>query len=115
MIEAFEKANPSIKIKVVVDPAGANGIRAARTKSGSPDVIRVSNFQLAEFAATGSILPLDELVVRDKIDANDADSTRADQGQRQTVRTAAGLPDSDPDLSQEPLRRCSGDDTAAYL
>lgn len=29
------------------------------------------NFQLAEFAATGSILPLDELVVRDKIDAND--------------------------------------------
>lgn len=71
MIEAFEKANPSIKIKVVVDPAGANGIRAARTKSGSPDVIRVSNFQLAEFAATGSILPLDELVVRDKIDAND--------------------------------------------
>jgi ABC-type glycerol-3-phosphate transport system substrate-binding protein len=71
MIEAFEKANPSIKIKVVVDPAGANGIRAARTKSDSPDVIRVSNFQLPEFAATGSILPVDDMLVRDKVDPND--------------------------------------------
>ncbi|SDR44742.1 ABC-type glycerol-3-phosphate transport system, substrate-binding protein [Rhizobiales bacterium GAS113] len=71
MIEAFEKANPSIKIKVVVDPSGANGIRAARTKSDSPDVIRATNFQQPEFAATGGILPLDDLVARDKIDAND--------------------------------------------
>ena len=71
MIEAFENANPSIKIKVIVDPAGANGIRAARTKSDSPDVIRVANFQQPEFAATGSILPIDDLVVRDKFDAND--------------------------------------------
>src|SRR4029077_5807531 len=47
MIEAFEKANSSIKIKVIVDPSGANGIRAARTKSDSPDVIRATNFQLA--------------------------------------------------------------------
>jgi len=71
MIEAFEKANPNIKIKVVVDPSGANGIRAARTKSDSPDVIRASNFQQPEFAATGGILPIDELVARDKIDVND--------------------------------------------
>jgi multiple sugar transport system substrate-binding protein len=71
MIEAFEKANPSIKIKVVVDPSGANGLRAARTKSDSPDVIRATNFQQPEFAATGGILPLDDLVARDKIDAND--------------------------------------------
>jgi len=71
MIEAFEKANPSIKVKVVVDPAGSNGIRAARTKSDSPDVIRVPNFQQPEFAATGGILPLDEFVARDKIDVND--------------------------------------------
>ncbi len=71
MIEAFENANPNIKIKVIVDPAGANGIRAARTKSDSPDVIRVANFQQPEFAATGSILPIDDLVVRDKFDAND--------------------------------------------
>ena len=71
MIEAFEKANPSIKVKVVVDPSGANGIRAARTKSDSPDVIRATNFQQPEFAATGGILPIDDLVARDKIDAND--------------------------------------------
>ena len=71
MIAAFEKANPSVKIKVVVDPAGTNGIRAARTKSDSPDVIRVSNFQQPEFAATGGILPIDDLVARDKIDVND--------------------------------------------
>jgi ABC-type glycerol-3-phosphate transport system substrate-binding protein len=71
MIEAFEKANPKIKIKVVVDPTGANGIRAARTKSDSPDVIRATNFQQPEFAATGGILPIDELVARDKIDLND--------------------------------------------
>jgi multiple sugar transport system substrate-binding protein len=71
MIEAFEKANAGIKIKVVVDPSGANGIRAARTKSDSPDVIRVSNFQQAEFASTGSILPIDDLVARDKINPND--------------------------------------------
>ena len=71
MIEAFEKANPSIKIKVVVDPSGANGIRAARTKSDSPDVIRATNFQQPEFAATGGILPIDELVARDKVDLND--------------------------------------------
>jgi len=71
MIEAFEKANPNIKIKVVVDPSGANGIRAARTKSDSPDVIRATNFQQPEFVATGGILPIDELVARDKVDLND--------------------------------------------
>lgn len=71
MIEAFEKANPSIKVKVVVDPSGANGMRAARTKSDSPDVIRATNYQQPEFAATGGILPIDDLVARDKIDAND--------------------------------------------
>ncbi|MBR0713893.1 extracellular solute-binding protein [Bradyrhizobium liaoningense] len=71
MIEAFERANPSIKIKHVVDPTGANGARAARAKSNSPDVIRVANFQQPEYAATGSILPLDDLVARDKIDMND--------------------------------------------
>jgi len=71
MIEAFEKANPNIKIKVVVDPSGANGIRGARTKSDSPDVSRATNFQQPEFAATGGILPIDELVARDKVDLND--------------------------------------------
>ena len=71
MIEAFERANPSIKIKVIADPSGANGVRAARAKASAPDVMRVSNFQQPEYSATGSILPLDELVARDGVDAND--------------------------------------------
>jgi multiple sugar transport system substrate-binding protein len=71
MIEAFERANPSVKIRVVVDPTGATGARAARAKANSPDVIRVANFQQPEYSATGSILPLDELVARDGVDMND--------------------------------------------
>lgn len=71
MIEAFEQSHPSIKVRVIVDPTGANGARAARAKSNSPDVIRVANFQQPEYAATGSILPLDDLVRRDGIDLND--------------------------------------------
>ncbi|QQE31877.1 sugar ABC transporter substrate-binding protein (plasmid) [Agrobacterium tumefaciens] len=71
MIEAFEKANPSIKIKVIVDPSGANGIRAARARAGAPDVIRVSNSQQPEYSSTGSILPIDDLVARDGIDTKD--------------------------------------------
>jgi ABC-type glycerol-3-phosphate transport system substrate-binding protein len=71
MIEAFEQANPTIKIKPIVDPAGQVGIRAARAKADSPDVIRVTSFQLPEFVSTGSIMPIDDLVVRDKIDPAD--------------------------------------------
>ncbi len=71
MIAAFEQANPNIKVKVIVDPSGANGLRAARAKADSPDVIRATTFQVPEFASTGSILPIDELVARDKIDMND--------------------------------------------
>lgn len=71
MIEAFEKANPSIKIKIIVDPSGANGIRAARARAGAPDVIRVSNSQQPEYSSTGSILPIDDLVARDGIDTSD--------------------------------------------
>ncbi len=71
MIAAFEQANPNIKVKVIVDPSGANGLRAARAKADSPDVIRATTFQVPEFASTGSILPIDELVARDKIDLND--------------------------------------------
>jgi multiple sugar transport system substrate-binding protein len=71
MIAAFERANPTIKVKVVVDPAGQNGIRVTRTKADSPDVIRVTTFQMPEFVATGSILALDDLIARDKVDPTD--------------------------------------------
>jgi ABC-type glycerol-3-phosphate transport system substrate-binding protein len=71
MIAAFEASQPRVKVRVVVDPAGANGIRAARAKSDSPDVIRVNTFQMPEFVSTGSVLALDELIARDKVDTAD--------------------------------------------
>jgi multiple sugar transport system substrate-binding protein len=71
MVAEFERLNPSIKVRVVVDPAGSNGARTLRTRADSPDVIRATNFQMPEYVATGSLLQLDELVARDKIDPND--------------------------------------------
>jgi ABC-type glycerol-3-phosphate transport system substrate-binding protein len=71
MIAAFEASQPRIKVRVVVDPTGANGVRAARSKSDSPDVIRINNFQMPEFVSTGSLLALDDLIARDKVDTSD--------------------------------------------
>lgn len=71
MIAAFEASQPRVKVRVVVDPSGQNGIRAARTKSDSVDVIRVNTFQVPEFVSTGSMLALDELIARDKVDTTD--------------------------------------------
>lgn len=71
MIAAFEASQPRIKVRVVVDPAGQNGVRAARAKSDSPDVIRINNFQMPEFVSTGSLLALDDLIARDKVDTTD--------------------------------------------
>ena len=71
VIAEFERLNPTIKVRVVVDPAGSNGARTLRTRADSPDVIRATNFQMPEYVATGSLMQLDELVARDKIDPND--------------------------------------------
>ena len=71
MIAAFEASQSRVKVRVVVDPAGQNGVRAARAKSDSPDVIRVNNFQMPEFVATGSVLAIDDLIARDKVDTTD--------------------------------------------
>jgi multiple sugar transport system substrate-binding protein len=71
MIAAFEASQSRVKVRVVMDPAGQNGIRAARAKSDSPDVIRVSNSQMPEFVSTGSVLAIDELIARDKVDTTD--------------------------------------------
>jgi len=71
MIAEFERQNPNIKVRVVVDPTGANGARILRTRADSPDVVRATSFQMPEYVATGSLLQLDELVKRDKVDPND--------------------------------------------
>ena len=71
VLAEFERQNPNIKVRVVVDPTGANGARTLRTRADSPDVIRATSFQMPEFVATGALLQLDDLVKRDKIDQND--------------------------------------------
>lgn len=71
MVEAFEKANPGIKVRVEVDSNQQASMRALRSRAGSPDVFRVNNFNAPEFVATGSVLPLDDLIARDKVDMKD--------------------------------------------
>src|SRR6476619_1927514 len=71
MIAEFERQNPNIKVRVVVDPTGANGARILRTHADSPDVVRATSFQMPEYVATGSVLLLDDLVKRDKVEPND--------------------------------------------
>lgn len=71
MIAEFERQNPNIKVRVVVDPTGANGARTLRTHADSPDVVRATSFQMPEYVATGALLQLDDLVKRDKVDESD--------------------------------------------
>ena len=71
IIEAFEKANPGIKVRVLIDTNQQTTLRALRTKSNSPDAFRVNNFNAPEFVATGSVLALDDLIARDKFDMKD--------------------------------------------
>lgn len=71
MIEEFERQNPKIKIKVVVDPTQSNLFRAFKGGSDTPDVSRITSFSMPELAATGGVKQLDELVAKDKLDVND--------------------------------------------
>src|SRR4051812_36186539 len=71
MIAAFEKANPDVKVRVQVDSNQQASLRALRSKTGTPDVFRVNNFNTPEFVNTGSVLPLDDLITRDKVDMTD--------------------------------------------
>ena len=71
IIAAFEAANPDIKVKVLVDPTQASYLRALKSKSSSPDVIKVIGFGMPEYAATGSLQPLDDMAKQDNIDEAD--------------------------------------------
>ncbi len=71
MIAAFERKNPGITVKVVLDPSGANILRAAKSGGASPDVARVTSYGLPEVVATGGLLPLDRFVAADKVDGTD--------------------------------------------
>jgi ABC-type glycerol-3-phosphate transport system substrate-binding protein len=71
MIQAFESKNPDIKIRLLVDPTGQAVTRAVKSRSDTPDVIRVVSFALPEYAATGNLVPLNDLVKRDGIPDDD--------------------------------------------
>src|SRR5271166_940826 len=71
VIEAFEKANPDIKVRVQVDTTQQASFRALRSKTATPDVFRVTNYNSPEAVATGSVLPLDDLIARDKVSMTD--------------------------------------------
>jgi ABC-type glycerol-3-phosphate transport system substrate-binding protein len=71
MIAAFEKANPDIKIKLLVDPTVQIVARALKSHDATPDVLRTTGYSVAEMSATGAMLPLDDLIARDKLSTTD--------------------------------------------
>src|SRR6185295_11557303 len=71
MIAAFENANPTIRVRVQVDPTQQASLRALRSRSNNPDLFRVANFSLPEFVATNSMVPLDDLLKRDNVSQTD--------------------------------------------
>jgi ABC-type glycerol-3-phosphate transport system substrate-binding protein len=71
MIQAFESKNPGIKIKLLVDPTGQSVSRSIKSRSETPDVVRIVGFAIAEFAATGNLVQLDDLVKKDGLPDDD--------------------------------------------
>lgn len=62
MIEAFEKANPDIKVRIVLDPVGNVSSRALKAGADSPAVTRLTSYSLPELVRTGNLRQLDGLV-----------------------------------------------------
>ncbi len=71
MVQAFESKYPDIKIKLFVDPTGQSVARSIKSRSETPDVVRIVGFGIAEFAATGNLVQLDDLVKRDNLPNED--------------------------------------------
>jgi multiple sugar transport system substrate-binding protein len=71
IIRAFEEKVPKIKIKLLIDPTGQSVTRAIKSRSDTPDVLRVVGFGVSEYAATGNLVQLDELVKRDALPEDD--------------------------------------------
>lgn len=70
IIDAFHKANPDIKVKFEPTSWGAYWTQLQTRIAGgaAPDVMRMSGAYMLNFAADGALLPLDDLVRRDKLD-----------------------------------------------
>src|SRR4051794_36910881 len=71
VIQAFESKHPDIKIKLLVDPTGQSVARAIKSRSETPDVVRIVGFAIAEYAATGNLVQLDDLIKKDGIPNDD--------------------------------------------
>lgn len=70
-IEAFQQENPTIKIRVLPDPAGTSTMRAIKSRSASPDVMKMIGFGMPESIATGNLAKLDDYIKRDKVETSD--------------------------------------------
>ena len=70
-IAAFEKANPKIKVRVNVDPPGANVAKAIAARGETPDVWRIANNSIQQFVEQRGIAPLDKYIDRDGMDRDD--------------------------------------------
>jgi ABC-type glycerol-3-phosphate transport system substrate-binding protein len=71
MIKEFERQNPNVKVKILVDPVAANLLRAMKTGSDTPDVGRVTSYSFPEMITTGNVKPLDDVIARENIDPTD--------------------------------------------
>jgi len=63
-IDAFEKANPGVKVEVTVLPwANIDGqLMQAANAGNSPDVVRVLAWDVPKHIAAGNLLPLEDLI-----------------------------------------------------
>src|ERR1700692_43767 len=70
-IDEFQRRFPSVHVQVFTDNTGANAARTVRTHATSPDVLSVPTYLIREYVQAGGLLPLDELISRDKVDMTD--------------------------------------------
>ena len=88
----FEAANPGIKIKleITVSDGLQNRVLVALRSGNTPDVIDVQHGWIIPFAATGSVLPLDEFYAASKL--NQADFHQAAMNLTKLDGKSYGLP-----------------------
>jgi multiple sugar transport system substrate-binding protein len=73
LAKRFEAANPDLKVKIEVTVSdGLQNRVLVALKSGSPpDLIEIQNGWNIPFAATGTLMPLDDIYAKNKIDKAD--------------------------------------------
>ncbi|WP_342360820.1 ABC transporter substrate-binding protein [Terrarubrum flagellatum] len=73
LAQKFEAANPGdkVKIEVTVSDGLQNRVLVALKSGSPPDLIEIQNGWNIPFAATGALMPLDDIYARNKIDTAD--------------------------------------------